>query len=191
MLAAGHGGFGCGEQSLTGTRAILPFYPTIAGFRNFKKYETKTMKNTAKVLLIVAIVLIFTSRCTSVQRTMREPSVRVELERDDFELSDQVSAEARSVRILGIDWTRLINKNLGTIEGGSIAVVLANLPVIGNAIGDPTANYALYQLMVNNPGYDVIFYPQYVTTVERPILGVGFFKKITTVKTTARLGKLK
>lgn len=44
--------------------------------------------------------------------------------------------------------------------------------------------------MDNNPGYDVIFYPQYETKVVKNILGLGFLSKITTVKTTARLGKL-
>lgn len=39
-----------------------------------------------------------------------------------------------------------------------------------------------------NPGYDVVVYPQYETKIERPI-GLGIFK-ITTVKVTARLGKL-
>lgn len=150
-----------------------------------------TMKRKSNVLLIGAIILLFVSSCTTVHRTMREPNVRVELEKDDFILSDQVSAEARTVRVIGIDWARLRNKNTGAVEGGPIALILANLPVIGNVIGDQTANYALYELMVNNPGYDVIFYPQYITIVERPILGIGFFKTVTTVKTTARLGKLK
>jgi len=40
--------------------------------------------------------------------------------------------------------------------------------------------------MSGNPGYDVVFYPK----VFKPVLGIGFFAKITTVKTTARLGKL-
>jgi hypothetical protein len=44
-------------------------------------------------------------------------------------------------------------------------------------------------LMANNPGYDVVMYPQYVTTKVKPA-GIGFFYKITTVKVTARLAKL-
>jgi hypothetical protein len=67
---------------------------------------------------------------------------------------------------------------------------LASLPVVGNVLGDKTSNYALYELMNNNPGYDVIFYPQYEVKVVKPIIGIGFLTKITTVKTTARLGKL-
>jgi hypothetical protein len=44
--------------------------------------------------------------------------------------------------------------------------------------------------MNSNPGYDVVFYPQYETKVFKPVLGIGFLTKISTVKTTARLGKL-
>ena len=51
-------------------------------------------------------------------------------------------------------------------------------------LGDKTSNYALYSIMNDNKGYDVIFYPQYASTVERPILGMGFIMKKITVKAT-------
>jgi len=54
-----------------------------------------------------------------------------------------------------------------------------------------TANYSLYELMYQNPGYDVVFYPQYETVKNKPFLGLGFLYNKTTVRTTARLGKLK
>jgi len=82
-------------------------------------------------------------------------------------------------------------KKTGDIVSGAPAINMANIPVVGTMLLDRTANYALYELMLNNPGYDVIFYPQYETKIVRPILGIGFFTKITTVKATARLGKLK
>ena len=41
-----------------------------------------------------------------------------------------------------------------------------------------------------NKGNDVILYPQYETKVVKPI-GIEFIFKTTTVKATARLGKLK
>lgn len=121
---------------------------------------------------------------------MREPNVRVDLNKSDFTLSDQVKAEATSTTIIGIDFTRLFIKKTGSVEGGAALISLASLPVIGNVLSDKTANYALYELMNNNPGYDVIFYPQYETKVEKPILGIGFFTKVTTVEVKARLGKL-
>lgn len=134
---------------------------------------------------------VLVSSCTSVHKTMREPNVRVDLTKNDFTLSDQVSAEATSKRILGIDFERLFKKNTGAVEGGPALVDIASLPIVGTLLVDPTANYALYNLMSGNPGYDVIFYPQYETTIDRPVLGLGFIYRVTTVKTTARLGKLK
>jgi len=147
------------------------------------------MKHTA--LIAFAFAAVFSS-CTSTNHSMREPNARVEFVKSDFELSSQVSAEATSTKIIGIDWERLFKSETGTVEGGTIELIsVANIPVIGNVLTDKTANYALYNLMEKNPNYDVVFYPQYETTVKKPILGLGFLTKVTTVKTTARLGKLK
>jgi len=142
-----------------------------------------------KMVMFVAIIAAFSS-CTSLNHSMREPNTRVNLNKADFTLSEQVSAEATSTKIIGIDWSRLFMKKTGTIEGGSGVISIASIPVVGTLVTDKTANYALYELMINNPGYDVVFYPQYETKVVRPI-GLGFIYKITTVKSTARLGKLK
>ncbi|MEX0986150.1 MAG: hypothetical protein WD052_01645 [Bacteroidales bacterium] len=143
------------------------------------------------IILIGTVFFLFTG-CTAVNKSMREPNSRLELELSDFTLSEQVAAEATSTKIVGIDWQRLFKQETGTVQGSSsIQINAANIPVIGNYLVDQTANYALYELMVNNPNYDVVIYPQYETTIEKPILGIGFIIKTTTVKTTARLGKLK
>ncbi len=141
-------------------------------------------------LLMSGILLL--SGCTATNVAMREPNVRLELQMDDFTLSQQVSAQASSTKIVGIDWQRLLKQETGTIQGGSSMLInLASIPVMGSVVVDQTANYALYEMMMANPNYDVVIYPQYETTVEKPILGIGFIKKTTTVKATARLGKLK
>lgn len=145
-------------------------------------------KSALQVLVFVAALAMFSS-CTSMSRSMRDANTRVELKKSDFTLSDQVSAEATSTKILGIDFGRLFMKKAATVEGGAMAISLASIPVVGNLLEDKTANYALYELMNNNQGYDVVFYPQYETKVVKP-LGLGFLIKTTTVKTTARLGKL-
>lgn len=89
-----------------------------------------------------------------------------------FILSEQVSAEATTKNIFGIDWSRLFHQETGSIKKSSaLTINFASMPVVGNVVKDQTSNYALYELMNNNPGYDVIYYPQYV-------------------KVTARLGKL-
>jgi hypothetical protein len=149
------------------------------------------MKKPNILLSTLIVGAVFLSSCTSINKSMREPNVRVELNRNDFTLSEQVTAEAQSTKIIGIDFARLFMQKTGTVTGGSSGISLASLPVIGNVLTDKTANYALYELMSKNPGYDVIFYPQYETKVIKPILGIGILTTITTVQTTARLGKLK
>ncbi len=139
-------------------------------------------------LLLIAF-LGFTS-CTSINKSMREPFVKVEMEKSDFTLSEQLTAEAKTTKILSIDWERLfMSKAANTEKDGSLGISFASIPVVGGLISDKTVNYALYELMTANPGYDVVFYPQYEITVKKPI-GIGFIMKETTVKATARLGKL-
>ena len=147
-------------------------------------------KTIFKMAMFVAIVATFSS-CTSLNHTMREPNTRVNLNKADFTLSEQVSAEATSTKIIGIDWSRIFISKTAAVEGGMINLSLASIPVIGNVLQDKTANYALYELMEANPGYDVVFYPQYETSISKPIIGLGFLLKKTTVKATARLAKLK
>lgn len=141
------------------------------------------------MLFIVALVAAFTS-CSSLNSSLREPNVRVELNKNDFALSGQVSAEATTTTYFGIDFERLFVKKTGSVEGGGAPVLsLASVPVIGAVMSDKTANYALYEMISKNTGYDVIFYPTYEKKVVKPI-GLGIYK-ITTVKATGRLGKLK
>ncbi len=139
--------------------------------------------------LIIFTTVLFSS-CTTYNTTMKGANTYVELTKSDFTLSEQVNAEAKSTKIIGIDFQRLFTKKTGNIDEGSLKFSLASIPVIGNFVADQTANYALHSLMTANPGYDVVFYPQYETKVIKPFLGLGFLTKITTVKTKARLGKL-
>ncbi len=142
-------------------------------------------------MAMLVVVLATFASCTTLNHSMREPNTRVNLTKSDFTLSEQVSAEDKTVKILGIDFERLFKKETGVVDNGASSISLANMPVIGNVLYDKTSNYALYNLMFTNPGYDVIFYPQYETKISKPVLGLGFIVKITKVKTTARLGKLK
>jgi hypothetical protein len=147
-----------------------------------------------KILTIIALATgIFLTSCTNINRSMREPNTRLNLEKKDFTLSDQVTGEATTTKILSIDWNRLFLKESGSHINDnlrpSLPFNMASVPVIGGFIMDPTSGYALYDMMKKNPGYDVVLYPQYEVTMKRPI-GFGFLYKIITVKATARLGKL-
>ncbi len=143
------------------------------------------------MVMFVALVATFSS-CTTLNHSMKSPNTLLELKKSDFKLSDQLSAEATSTTIVGVDWSRLFMNKSGNIEGGGAgAISLSSIPVVGTLLMDKTCNFALYELMNANEGYDVVFYPQYETKVLKPILGLGFIMKTTTVKATARLGKLK
>ena len=140
-----------------------------------------------RFLFFVVVSMLFClsfSSCHVSNNVMREPNIRFEFNSNDIILSEQFSAEATSTRILGIDWKRLIKKaNDGYVNNVSV-------PIIGAFIEDKTVNQALYNLMQEHPGYDVVVYPQYHKDANKPVLGTHIYSK-TTVRVTARLGKLK
>ena len=138
-----------------------------------------------KSIYLIALLFAFVATsCTTISQSMREPNTRLELHKDDFVISKQVTAEATTTRVLGIDWSRLFEKSFGfRNHDGETAV---SLPIIGNIINEPTYNYALYELMSGNSGYDVVFYPQYYAN---NFSFLGLYQKVN-VKVIARLGKL-
>lgn len=136
------------------------------------------MKNlTVKALPLILFTALLLSSCSSLSTSMREPNMLVEFDKADFEMTAPVTAEAITKRILGIDFARLTKTQSGAVNPSA--------SVFGMVPKSATASYALYNLMAANPGYDVIFYPQYETYKKGSI----FFRTIT-VKTTAKLGKL-
>ena len=137
------------------------------------------------LLLVCGITVLFMSSCHTYRHSMREPNAYVEYHADDFILSEQVSGEAAVVRVLGIDWARLF----GTTESANTPAFGTVIPVVGVKLEDG-ANYALYNMMKKNPGYDVVIYPQVEAYRHAPVLGTDLYSK-TTYKVTARLGKLK
>lgn len=151
------------------------------------------MKKTLLKFLAAVLVTASITSCNSTFRNLREPNTTVKLTKSDFTLSDQVVGEAKTVKVLGIDWKRIFKQQTGSVNGNNLTgfMSLAYIPVLGPVtLLDKTVSYSLYNLMEANPGYDVIFYPQITKQVKKPILGLGFLLKVTKVKTTARLGKL-
>ena len=138
-----------------------------------------------RLVLVCAIAVLFMSSCHTYNHSMKTPNSYVEYHAEDFTLSDQVTGEATVVRVIGIDWKHLF----GTKEIGETASVGTTVPYIGMTIPGG-ANYALFQLMQKNPGYDVVIYPQVESYRHAPVLGTDIYSK-TTYKVTARLGKLK
>lgn len=139
---------------------------------------------------------------------MKQPNNHIEFYKSDFEYSPQVSGEATSVKVFMIDWARLFSWNTGEVSGenlgakteitsinvaaqfvtdGFAGVLNAIIPVIGDFGKDRVNQFALYEMMKNNPGYDLVLYPQYET---KKFIIPLFYSK-TKVKATARLGKIK
>lgn len=140
------------------------------------------MKKTTILIALAAMATMAFSSCTSYRQSMREPNAHVEFYASDFELSQPVTGEATVTHVLWVDWQHLF----GTTRAG---VVGEMIPVVGRML-EGGANYALYDLMQKNPGYDVVFYPQVSVERHAPVLGSGIFST-TTYKVTARLGKMK
>ncbi|MDX9770179.1 MAG: hypothetical protein RBT19_07440 [Tenuifilaceae bacterium] len=157
-------------------------------------------------LFFVMSILVFGS-CSVTDRAMQTPNYHIEFYKSDFEYSPQVTAEATMVRVLGIDWSRLFNWNSATISNSNefsspnldvsvgttvlvdpiVGVVSAIIPVLGDQVKGGVRSYALYNLMAENPGYDVVVYPQY--EVKKYIVPIFYSKR--TAKVTARLAKIK
>ena len=138
-----------------------------------------------RLLLICAVATLFMTSCHTYRHGMVTPNSYVEYHAEDVDLSEQVTGEATVYRVIGIDWIHLF----GTKEIGETASIGTTIPFIGLSIPGG-ANYALYNMMKKNPGYDVVVYPQVESYRHAPVLGTDIWSK-TTYKVTARLGKLK
>ena len=138
-----------------------------------------------KNILYLFTILIFVSSCTTIHKTTKQPFSSIELEYSDFDLSEQQSAEATSVTILGIDFARLFLKKTGSYSRAT------SIPILGQYLSDFTTSYAMYNLLDRNDGADFIFYPQVEKKTTCPILGICLINKITDVEVKAKLGTFK
>ena len=135
-----------------------------------------------KNILYLFTILIFVSSCTTIHKTTKQPFSSIELEYSDFDLSEQQSAEATSVTILGIDFARLFLKKTGSYSRAT------SIPILGQYLSDFTTSYAMYNLLDRNDGADFIFYPQVEKKTTCPVLGICIINKITDVEVKAKLG---
>jgi hypothetical protein len=141
------------------------------------------MKTRVILLSLVAILAVAFTGCNYTMKSMKSPNNIVEFQKEDFTFSEQVVGEGTQTRILGVDWAHLFKSETAVVVEAS----MFNIPVIGNLPIGGSQAFAVYDLMQKNPGYDVVFYPQYETKITGiPML---FQKSTTTVK--ARLAKIK
>jgi hypothetical protein len=171
-----------------------------------------TFKTSIQVFTIIGLVGLLSS-CSVSNYSMRQPNYRIDFQAEDFEFSDQVVAEATSVRVLGVDWKRLFkwgegsitsdrftapSEHMGNVTVGSAVsnevegallhglLGIPSIPVIGATKKGRINAYALYSLMKENPGYDIVIYPQF----EQKSFYVPFLYSKREVRVTARLGRI-
>jgi hypothetical protein len=137
-----------------------------------------------KFLPLVIIVVMTLSSCSSLSRSMREPLVRFDLNANDMELSDPVTGTATSVRILGIDWERLFSNSYASTG----VYVIGDIMNSAFSVVPGSKEFAIYDMIEKNPGWDFVVYPQYHTDTYH-VLGLLYSRSTTTV--TARMGRLK
>ena len=138
-----------------------------------------------KKLLFIIVVVVAISSCTTINKSIKQPFSSVDIRMDDFDLSEQETAEARSFTVIGIDFQRLFLKKMG--PGSTVS----SIPVLGQYLGDATTSYAMYNLLDENDGSDFIFYPQIEKKTICPILGICLINRVTTVEVKAKLGTFK
>lgn len=137
------------------------------------------MKNLNKVFFAVAVAVaaISVTSCTYNSRAIADSNARIEFEKKDVTISQQVSASAKQTLILGVDWKRLFKREVGEVRGRG---ALPTLPVIGSTPTSVTEGYATFNLLKANPDYDAVLYPQFEGTSKG--LFPFFLKTDVTVK---------
>lgn len=139
------------------------------------------MKRLTLLFTMVAAAIVM-SGCMSTQMTMTKAIPEIELKPEHIEVSQPLEATAVTTKVFGVDWSRLFSRREADIRGS----VYSTMPGI-----DKTDQYAIYSLLKQNEGYDMVMYPKFTTVVRKPFLGIGFIIKVTEVKVTARMAKLK
>lgn len=137
-----------------------------------------------KLLFIVGLVVTISS-CTTINKSIKQPFSSVDIRMDDFELTEQKTANATSITFVGIDFHRLFIKQMG--PGSTVSFI----PVLGQYLVDATTSYAMYNLLEENDGFDFIFYPQIEKKTTCPILGICLINRVSTVEVKAKLGTFK
>lgn len=140
------------------------------------------------LFLLPSTLLIW--NCSTTNLSMQSPSPLIEFKREDFKISQQHSAEASETKIIGIDFKRIFASKSASI-GSNSPISSSSIPVIGNYISSFAKDYALYNLMSNNPGYDFVLYPQFKIKKTCPILGICILLQVNDVTATARLAGIK
>ena len=147
------------------------------------------MKNMSLYIIVTVFLM---SGCTMVSHSIVTPEINL----SDLDISDEVWAQAKSVKILGFDFNRMFKRK---IETATIGMGTTGIPIITSRF-DPktstqlagltiidTENLALQDLLNKNKEYDILIAPKFSKTIE------GFWPIYwtETVMVKARIGKIK
>jgi hypothetical protein len=164
-----------------------------------------------KSLSFLCFLVLFSS-CKINRNSMREANYQLWLHHEDLEFSERITGKASQSKFLGIDWQRTFGRKKfefggfgtlptdpttgntnGTVSGGGIingqntpAINVLLNGVIGISSVSRVEQMAMYDLIRQNPGYDLVMFPIFQTHKNWYLFGSK-----TEVVCTAKLGKLK
>jgi len=135
-----------------------------------------------KILFALTICFML-SNCTNVTHSISTPTIYLK----DLDITDEVWGQAKSVKILGIDYNRILKRK---VEGATIGGSANSMNVITQTPSLSlynTESLALHNLLKKNTEYDVIISPKFSKTID------GFWPIYwtETVMVKARIGKIK
>lgn len=128
-----------------------------------------------KVLLFILSITFLS--CSSLTSSIKNPSNHIEFTKNDFEYTKQVSSTSKVSFFLGIPLSN--TRKSGKFSDGSITLVGFRSKL------KKAEDLAIYNLLKENPGYDLVLYPKFDTK------SAGFIITSAKVTVTARLAKLK
>ena len=147
------------------------------------------MKNMSLYIIVTVFLM---SGCTMVSHSIVTPEINL----SDLDISDEVWGQAKSVKILGFDFNRMLKRK---IETATIGMGTTGIPIITSKFNPETStqsagltivdteNLALQDLLNKNKEYDILIAPKFSKTIE------GFWPIYwtETVMVKARIGKIK
>ena len=147
------------------------------------------MKNMSLYIIVTVFLM---SSCTMVSHSIVTPEINL----SDLDISDEVWGQAKSVKILGLDYNRMFKRK---IETATIGMGTTGIPIITSKFNPKTSgqsagltiidteNLALQDLLNKNKEYDILIAPKFSKTIE----GFWPFYWTETVMVKARIGKIK
>lgn len=115
--------------------------------------------------------------CTSLTSTIKNTPNYIEFNKNDFEYTKQVTSTAKINFLFGIPLSN--TRKSGKFSDGSTSIVGFRSKL------NKAEDVAIYNLLKENPGYDLVLYPKFDTKSS------GFIFTSAQVTVSARLAKLK